>query len=163
MQNLLTTSGLYKNRLSTIFNGWHSPEIPLDPKLLDKLSDVKVEVAKSRERRSDQKLIFDCVNLVLQEIGHSAEHCAYQGAKLCCVPEDEALLAAQVWPVVKQKLSGGEKWAVGAAENGGPVVERLLGREVRGSGWTELMRSEISAISIEIAGQVLDELVGELW
>lgn len=161
VQNLLTTSGLYKNRLSTIFNGWHSLEIPLDPKLLDELSDVEEEVAKSREKRSNQKLIFDCVNLVLQEIGHSAEQCAYQSTKVCGVSEDETLLAAQVWPVVKNRLSGGEKCTVGGAENGSLVVDRLLGKELIGSGWTELMQSELAAISKEIAGHVLDELFGE--
>ncbi|KAH0455383.1 hypothetical protein IEQ34_015415 [Dendrobium chrysotoxum] len=161
VQNLLTTSGLYRNRLSTIFNGWHSPDIPLDPKLLDKLSDTKEEVVKTGERSSNQKLIFDCVNHVLQEIGHSAEQGAYQSTKVCCVPEDETLLAAQVWPVVKNRLSGGEKWTVGEAVNGSLVVDKLLGREVTGTGWSELLLSEIAVISKEIGEQVLDELIGE--
>ncbi|PKU69028.1 hypothetical protein MA16_Dca002296 [Dendrobium catenatum] len=138
-----------------------SSEIPLDPKLLDKLSDTKEEVVKTGERSSNQKLIFDCVNHVLQEIGHSAEQGAYQSTKVCCVAEDETLLAEQVWPVVKNRLSGGESWTVGEAVNGSLVVEKLLGREVKGTGWSELLLSEIATISKEIGEQVFDELIGE--
>ncbi|XP_020584078.1 uncharacterized protein LOC110027123 [Phalaenopsis equestris] len=161
VQNLLTASGLYKNKLSTIFNGWHSPDIPLDPNLLDELSDLKEGGVRNRERRSNQKLIFDCLNLVLQELGHSVEQGAYQSTAI--VAEDEGLLAAQVWPVVKSKLSGEGKRSAGEAENGGLVVERLLGRELTCSGgWTELMQSELAAISREIGEEVLEELVGEV-
>lgn len=148
VQNLLKASGLCKNSLNTIFNGWHSPDIPLDPKLLDNLSDLNDEAAKNREKRSNQKLIFDCVNVVLREIAHSAE----LGA-LHCLPGDEALLAGKVWPVVKKKLE--------EAENGSLVVDMMLGKEVMGSGWTELMQTEVAAISKEIGVHVLDELFGE--
>ncbi|KAK8934571.1 hypothetical protein KSP39_PZI015086 [Platanthera zijinensis] len=150
VQNLLISSGLCKNSLSTIFNGWHSPDIPLDPKLLEKLPNVNDEVRTNREKKAKQKLIFDFVNTVLRELAHSAEQGGYHR-----VPGDEALLAGQVWTVVKKKLF--------EAENGGPVVDRLLGMEVTGSGWTEFMQAQIAEISKEIGVQVLDDLVGEVF
>lgn len=150
VQNLLTSSGLCMNSLSTIFNGWHSPDIPLDPKLLDILPDVNDKAPINRERRAKQKLIFDFVNAVLREFARSAEQGAYHR-----IPGDEALLTGQVWSVVKKKLF--------EAENGGPVVDRLLGKEVTGSVWTELMQAQIAEISKEIGVQVLEDLVGEVF
>ncbi|KAG0491613.1 hypothetical protein HPP92_005011 [Vanilla planifolia] len=47
-QNLLSASGLFKNRPSFVFDGWHMPDTPLDSQLLDKLLDRDEEDAKSR-------------------------------------------------------------------------------------------------------------------
>jgi hypothetical protein len=53
--------------LGMVFTGWYLPDCPLDPALCDKLLDRKEEAAKSRERRSNQKLLFDYANMTLVE------------------------------------------------------------------------------------------------
>ncbi|XP_020084366.1 uncharacterized protein LOC109707491 isoform X1 [Ananas comosus] len=161
VQNLLSSSVLNSEKPNSVFAGWHSIDCPLNPNLLDKFLDRKEEAAKSRERRSNQRLLFDCVNAVLLEIGHSTLLGVYPWGKAHTVSQKSALLAAEVWDRVKNWFSNEAKFVHGESENAGVVVERVTRKEIEGNGWAELMRFEVNEISREIGGEVLEQLVGE--
>ncbi|PKA50464.1 hypothetical protein AXF42_Ash013678 [Apostasia shenzhenica] len=143
IKNLLSAAGLDNNDQSTIFNRWCSSEIPLDSKLRDKFAD-----------RSNHRLLFDFVNSVLLEIGHSAE--------LGGAPVDDISLASQVLFLYrKSRFSGDIELASIKNDINSQIVETLLRKEVGGIGWSELVKSETNIISKDIGGQVLDDLVVE--
>lgn len=164
VQRILSAAGLDNGKLNVAFR-WHSVHSPLDPILLDKFLNRKEEDAKSRERRSNQRLIFDCVNYVLLEISRTAYLGAYPWARACSVSRKKALAGAfigdEVQELVSDWFTGEEKLEPCMIDNGGLVVDRLSRREVGGNGWAESMQSEIDEISKEVGGKVLDELVWE--
>jgi len=162
VRSILSTAGLDNN---SVFAGWHSIDCPLDPILLGKFLDRKEEDAKSRERRSNQRLMFDCINYALLEIGRITYLGAYPWARAYSHIRKKALTRApigdEVWVLISDWFSGEGKLGSGETDNGSLVIDRLLRREVGGSGWAESMQSEIEEISKEIGGKVLDELVAE--
>nr|CAD1844046.1 unnamed protein product [Ananas comosus var. bracteatus] len=118
-------------------------------------------VLNIRERRSNQRLLFDCVNAVLLEIGHSTLLGVYPWGKAHTVSQKSTLLAAEVWDRVKNWFSNEAKFVHGESESAGVVGERVTRKEIEGNGWAELMRFEVNEISREIGGEVLEQLVGE--
>lgn len=163
VQRILSTAGLDYAKLNMVFR-WHSVHSPLDPILLDKLLDRKEEDAKSKEMRSSQRLIFDCVNSAMLEIGWTAYLGACPWARACSVRKTAlsgASIGDEVQELISDWFSREGKLEPGEINNGGLVVDRLLRREVGGDGWAKSMESEIDEIGGEICGKVLDELVRE--
>ncbi|KAJ6843032.1 uncharacterized protein M6B38_299805 [Iris pallida] len=150
---------------STILARWYSLDSPLDPVLLDEFLDRKGEEAKCRERRSNQRLLYDCVNAALLDIGRSALKQSYPYAWACgrawWDSQKCSLVAEEVWRSVRDLFSSEEERVAFKCGNRNVVVEGLVDREVAGRGWTESMRSEIDEFGEEIGREVLEELVKE--
>nr|XP_019705757.1 uncharacterized protein LOC105043126 isoform X2 [Elaeis guineensis]XP_019705758.1 uncharacterized protein LOC105043126 isoform X2 [Elaeis guineensis] len=164
VQKLLSSAGLDSEKSDMVFASWHSVDSPLDPILLDKFLDRKGEEAKSRERRSNQKLLFDCVNAALLEIGRTTLLSAYpwKGAYHHARRNTSRdTYPVEVWGLLRNWFSGEGKQVMYEADNSNLLMDRVLKREVEGRGWAESMRSEIDEISIEIGRDVLEDLVKE--
>lgn len=149
VETLLTVAGLQGDvQPDSFLARWHSPESPLNPSLRDKYIDLNgkdmLHEAKRRQKRSMQKLIFDCVNVVLVEI-------AEEGGSLRMVEE--------VWRRMGGWFSG-EGWCVGGDDNS-VVVEIMVRKEVVGNGWGDNFRGERGILGKEIEGMLLEELVQE--
>lgn len=164
VQKIVSSAGLGNLQLGTIFTGWYLPDCPLDPALCDKLLDRKEEAAKSRERRSNQKLLFDYVNMALFEIGHDTLLCAYPWRQARSVAWKETLAQVLVEELphhMRDWLYGLGKFAVNESDDAGAILERIMREELEGRGWVKSMRWELDEITEQIAGKVLQELVEE--
>ncbi|TKW05329.1 hypothetical protein SEVIR_7G168600v4 [Setaria viridis] len=164
VQRIVSSSGLGDLQLGTVFTGWHLPDCPLDPALCDKLLDRKEEAAKSRERRSNQKLLFDYVNMTLVEIGQDTLLRAYPWSQARSMAWKESLsldLVEEIPHLMTDWLYGSGKFAVNENDDAGTILERIMQQEVEGRGWVKSMRWELDGITELIAGEVLEELVEE--
>uniref|UniRef100_A0A0D9VPG4 DUF4378 domain-containing protein n=1 Tax=Leersia perrieri TaxID=77586 RepID=A0A0D9VPG4_9ORYZ len=170
IEKILSTAGFSKENTNDIFVGWHSHDFPLGTDVLDQFLERKVEDAKCRERRSNQKLLIDSVNAALLDIGQSK----LWGAYPCTDPHvnnaqristGDVLVVDEIWRLVKGWLSDddGEKHMVNAMDNASLVADWVVGKEIQGRSWPETLRLEVDEISKEICGEVLDELVGEAF
>lgn len=169
-QKLLSVAGLDGEvRTETFSARWHSLESPLDPSLRDKFATPHdldfLPEAKRRQRRSNWKLVFDCVNATLVE-GYGSDKCPLgrpcNGAKGRLL-EASPMLVDWVWTQMHKSISNEERCVL---EDGGDsnslVVERLVRKEVVGRGWDELLRLEIDNLEKEIEGKLLEELMQEV-
>lgn len=153
VQNLLSHANLSHNKDSTtILDKWHSLSSPLDPMLLHEFLDRKEEEeAKCRERRSNQRLTFDCVNAALLSIAHTTLFRNYP-----FVPQanckNSFSINEEVWRILNEWIS---------CENVEQhmLVEKFIKQEITGIGWVELMSGEVDEFSREIVEMVLEELV----
>ncbi|KAF5174864.1 Phosphatidylinositol n-acetyglucosaminlytransferase subunit p-related [Thalictrum thalictroides] len=150
---------------------WHSPECPLDPLLLDKFVNLKEDKVlwhdmKRRQQRSNQKLIFDCVNEALVEITKYRSDANLWG-RVSSATQDwasihESVTAEDVWNQIREWFPGGTKCVLSENEDHNSlVVERVVKKEVVGRGWVEQLRLEVDGIGKEIEGKVLEELMEE--
>ncbi|KAK1289612.1 hypothetical protein QJS10_CPB18g01855 [Acorus calamus] len=169
VQTLLYAAGLDNERCETVVFRWHSPERPLDPALLHKCflekkddEDRQLE-GKCRQRRSNQRLLFDCINAFLLEIGGCMLNPNLWSRSWCSGSQkgvsSGALVAEEVWGKLRELFSEAKR--VSGEIDGGLVVDRLVNEEVIGRGWSELMVSEINHIGREIEGEVFEELITE--
>ncbi|OEL37042.1 hypothetical protein BAE44_0001939, partial [Dichanthelium oligosanthes] len=164
VQRIVSSAGLGDLQLGMVFTGWYLPDCPLDPALCDKLLDRKEEAAKSRERRSNQRLLFDYVNMTLVEIGQDTLLCAYPSSQVRSMASKETLSLALVEEVpchMRDWLYGSGKFAVNENDDAGTILERIMQQEVEGRGWVKSMRWELDEITEQIAREVLEELVEE--
>jgi hypothetical protein len=163
VQKILSSAGLDDLQLDMVFSQWHSPDCPLDPGLCDKLLHRKEEAAKSRERRSNQKLLFDFVNMALIEIGEDALLCIGHWRQAHSTKCRETL--SQVLGVVPRHmrdwLYGLGKFALNDNDDAGTLLERIVQREVEGRGWMKSIRWELDEITMQLAWELLEELVEE--
>uniref|UniRef100_A0A0E0DFW7 DUF3741 domain-containing protein n=1 Tax=Oryza meridionalis TaxID=40149 RepID=A0A0E0DFW7_9ORYZ len=162
VQEIVSSAGLCHLQLSMVFTGWYLPESPLDPALCDKFLDRKEEDAKSRERRSHQKLIFDSVNMALVEIGQDTLLCSYPWSRACLRTWREKLsetLGEEVWNIVSDWLYGDGSFAANKDDNAGIILERIMQEEVEGKGWIKLLTMETDEITEQIASEVLEDIV----
>lgn len=173
VQTLIQSAGFDGRVQSDIFfTRWHSPDNPLDPSLRDKYTGNEKEPlheAKRRQRRSNRKLVFDCVNAALVEItGYGSESDRSMRAVSCSGAQDMHLegelpmLVDHVWARMKEWFSGeaGCFWVDGGDSNS-LVVERVVRNEVVGKGWSDQMRMELDSLGKEIEVNLLEELVDE--
>ena len=164
VQKLLSSAGFQNEKSCMIFTRWHSLESPLNPMLLDKYLDRKEEEAKCRERRSNQRLPFDCVNAALLNVGQSAILASYPRAGACSGAWKDGTAGAsvteEVCELVRNWYSGEEKSPPSEPRSINPVVDRVVKREIVGRGWAEFMWLEMYEFSQEVGGLVL-ELVEE--
>ncbi|KAM0836343.1 hypothetical protein ACQ4PT_062382 [Festuca glaucescens] len=164
VQKILSAAGLGNLQVSMVFTGWYSAGSPLDPALCDKFLDRKEEAAKSRERRSNQKLLFDCVNMALLETGQDALQNTYPWGKACLGAWRETLsqdLLEEVWSRVRGWLYGAEWFTANEHADAATMLERVVQQEVEVGGWVKSERSETDEITKQIAVRLLEELVGE--
>ncbi|XP_052623910.1 uncharacterized protein LOC111881305 isoform X1 [Lactuca sativa] len=164
VETLLSVAGLHKTRSNSLFARWHSPESPLDPSLRDKymnLTEKDSILSQNKQRhhhhRSMTKLVFDCVNEALMDIGSGG------GAHMAMMMTS-ALVGDRVWARMKEWLfSGEERWGEwdDSDGDGGSVVEEVVRKEVVGRGWVEGLRLEIDDTRKDIEGKLLEELVEE--
>ncbi|KAJ6798840.1 Uncharacterized protein M6B38_211245 [Iris pallida] len=166
VQKLLSSASLLDSGDSTVFARWHSLDSPLDPTLLDEFLDRKEEEAKCRERRSNQRLLFDCVNAALLDIGWSTMKSSHPYTRPCGGALGDGkkcfLVAEEVWRLVRDWFSSVDKQVSCEGENRNLTVEGLVKQDVAGSGWSESMRSEIDEFSKEIGREVLEDLLKEV-
>ncbi|KAM0938974.1 hypothetical protein DsansV1_C22g0173791 [Dioscorea sansibarensis] len=163
VQKLLSSASLDDKNSKTIFSGWHSVDCPLNWVLLDGFLDEKEEESKYMVKRSNQRLLFDCVNTALLEIGQAAIYNAYPHAKSFAgtrkvVPSGTS--AAEVWKLVRDKFSVQEKYSSETGNNN-VLIDQVVKKEVGGSEWTELLWWELDDISKGISKKVLEELIRE--
>lgn len=164
VRKLLSSAGLDSEKPDMVFSKWYSVDSPFNPILVDKFLDPKDEEARSREKRANQRLLFDCVNAALLEIGQSTLLNAYPWKGPYHHPQKDtspdALCAVEVWGVVRNWFSG-ERKLVAGDDSCSLVVDRVLRREVEGRGWAESLKSEIDEIITESGGEILEDLVRE--
>lgn len=167
VEKILTSVGFCNEKAQDIFVRWHSLDCPLDPAVLDQLLERKVEDAKCRERRSNQRLLIDSVNAALLDIGQSklwgAYPCAARYSNAPTVATCDALVTDEAWGLVKSWLFDDENDIAGLGDNAGLAADWVVGKDIHGKGWSEMLRLEVDEISKEICGDVLGELVGEAF
>lgn len=157
VQTLLTTAGLIGEVQSDSFLArWHSSETPLDPSLRDNYIDFQDKEAlhetKRTQKRSMQKLVFDCVNAALLDIaGYGLDSCRRANASLRMVD--------QVWSRVSTWISG--DFTGDCGDDNSPLVARVVRNEVAGKGWVDCSRLEMDNLEKEIEGKLLEDLVQE--
>ncbi|XP_043721278.1 uncharacterized protein LOC122668810 [Telopea speciosissima] len=169
---LLSAAGLdHEEQSGTVFARWHSPDNPLDPSLVDKICKLKDEKAllhesKRRQHRSNQRLLFDCVNVALVDImGYGSDVSSW--AKASYMNKNTHSVGSpvtvdEVWGRVKELFSKEATCFLGEnGDNNSLVVETMVRKEVVGKGWEELMRLEMDAIGKEIEREMLEKLLDE--
>ncbi|KAM7271861.1 hypothetical protein ACFE04_031075 [Oxalis oulophora] len=158
IRTILSAAGFNGEIQPDTFARWHSLESPLDPSLRDKYANTNekelVQEAKRRHRRSNKKLVFDCVNASLIE---STRY----GSTFCI----ESHLADHMWAEMKEWF--GSEVRYGSGDDYGLVVDRVVRHEVAGNGWVESFGLELEKVRNEIEGKLVQELVedltAELW
>jgi hypothetical protein len=167
IEKILSSAGFCNEKTQDIFARWHSLDCPLDPAVLDQLLERKLEDAKCRERRSNQRLLIDSVNAALLDIGQSnlwgAYPCTGRQANAQRVATCDVLLTDEAWRLVKSWLFDDEKHIVSGGDNAGFVADWVVSKEIHGKGWSEMLRLEMDEISKEICREILSELVGEAF
>ncbi|CAK7349474.1 unnamed protein product [Dovyalis caffra] len=172
VQTLLTAAGLDSEvQLDSLFAKWHSPESPLDPSLRDKYANLNdkelLHEARRRQRRSNRKLVFDCVNSVLVEItGHvsdgSTRAVTCSGVQNRLTEGAQTMIVDYVWAQLKEWFCSDVKCAIlDGGDSNSLVLEMVVRKEVVGKGWLDKMRVELDNLGNEIEGKLLDELVEE--
>ncbi|KAK4366130.1 hypothetical protein RND71_014010 [Anisodus tanguticus] len=171
VQILLTVAGLDEVQSDALSTMWHSPGSPLDPSFREKYIDMNEEKtlneAKRRQRRSTQKLVFDCVNAALLEIaGHGPDNCERAIPSMGVhnnLPQGTRLvLLDQVWGQMKEWFSSEVKYLFSdVGDLNSLLVEGLVSKEVMGKSWLENLRLELDNVGIEIEEKLLEELVHE--
>ncbi|KAI3461014.1 hypothetical protein Pfo_017677 [Paulownia fortunei] len=172
VKTLLSVAGLQGEVQSNSFLArWHSPESPLDPSLREKYIDLNdketLHEAKRRQKRSMQKLVFDCVNAALVEIaGYGSD---WGQRAIPCIEANNSIMENasstmldKVWAQMNAWFSGEFRCVLGdCGDENSLVVERVVRKEVVGKGWIENVRLERDNLGKEIEGQLLEELVLE--
>ncbi|KAK6164352.1 hypothetical protein DH2020_001216 [Rehmannia glutinosa] len=160
VKTLLSVAGLQGEVQSNSFlSKWHSPESPLDPSLRDEYIDLNdkqtLHEPKERQKRSIQKLVFDCVNEVLLDIAGYESDLGQKAIPCNCILDE-------VWARMKVWFSGEDEYVLGecGADNS-VVAERVVRKEVVGKGWNNHFKSEMDNLGKEIGGKLLEELVLE--
>ncbi|KAK6143979.1 hypothetical protein DH2020_020799 [Rehmannia glutinosa] len=153
VKTLLSAAGLQDEvqiQSNSFLSRWHSPESPLDPSLRDKYINPNDKEtpheAKRRQKRSMQKLVFDCVNAALVDLSGHGTDSAQHGSTLL----DE------VWARMNTLFSSGD-----CGDETGLVVERVVRKEVVGKWWIENLRLEMDILGKEIEGNLLEMLLEE--
>ncbi|XP_052187498.1 uncharacterized protein LOC127798169 [Diospyros lotus] len=175
VQSLLSSVGLDgKVQKNSFFVTWHLPESPLDPSLRDvyiDLNDKEIACeAARRQRRSTQKLVFDCVNAALVdmtrdgwETNSMATPCDWPAQNQHLDPS--SILVDQVWTRLEEWFSWKGRCAPGDVDadmdGDGQVVEALVRNEVVGKGLAERVKLEKVGMGKELEAKLLDELVQE--
>lgn len=167
VQKLLSAAGLDDQVLSDSFYvRWHSNESPLDPSLKDKYANLNdkepLHEAKRRQRRSNQKLIFDCVNTALMEMTSYGSEKYLRGRMHRHPVGESPLLMDLILSQMKELISSEMRFVWGnCGYSNSMMVEMYVRKEVVGKGWSELMGLEMDNFGREIEGKLLEELVEE--
>ncbi|KAJ1416841.1 DUF3741-associated sequence motif [Sesbania bispinosa] len=174
VQKLLSAAGLDdQEQYDSFHTRWYSLESPLDPSLRDTYANINdkdpqhLHEAKRRKMRSNQKLVFDCVNAALLEfVGYGSENyfnsSMYSGSHSRPLVQEgtPSPLMDHIVAQMKELIASGMSsvWE-DCGDNHSLVVESVVRKEVVQIGWVELMRLEIDLLGREIEGKLIEELV----
>ncbi|MED6134734.1 hypothetical protein PIB30_039736 [Stylosanthes scabra] len=177
VEKLLSAAGVDDDQVQNdSFNiRWHSLESPLDPSLRDKyvnLNDKEhqhLSEAKRRKMRSNQKLVFDCVNAVILELmNNNGGECGPRKNHKCRVHSNNgvqksascSLSVDHIVDQMKELMASGVRcvWE-DCGDSHRLVVENVVKKEVVGIGWVELMELEIDILEMEIERDLIQEIV----
>ncbi|KAG8640290.1 uncharacterized protein LOC110629793 isoform X2 [Manihot esculenta] len=170
IQTLLSAAGLDGNmQLDSFFAEWHSNERSLDPASINKYANIDdkelLHEAKRRQRRSNRKLIFDCVNAALMEItgcgmDRSTKGMLCTGVHNRFVQETSPMLVEHLWAQMKEWFySGGRCTFEDSGDNSSLMVERVVKKEVVGKVWSDNEKVELDNLGKELSAKLLTELV----
>jgi hypothetical protein len=161
VQNIMASAGLDDDdaRSSMVFTGWHLLDCPLDPLLRKKLLEL-------RERRSYRRLLVDCVNVALVEIGENALLLsAFAWSKARCRTwrreNSSPDFGVEVWSILKDWIHGARMFVVSKRDNTGIMMDKIVKQEVEGSVWVKMTLSQVVDITEQIQEGVLEELVAD--
>lgn len=159
---LLSFSNLADEKSAALLEKSHSLDSPLNPVLLDELLEQKGEEGKCRERRSNQMLYFDSVNIALKGICQCLLADAYPWPTTVRRSRKrvESTLSVRdaVWFRIKDCFSEDGSCASAKAENSKKYVNHLVMREAAGGGLVESMWLEMDEVGKEICEEMLEEL-----
>lgn len=140
---------------------------PLDPRLLEKLSDHQAEEIKSRERRSKERLLFDAVNEALTELTWTTELSAYPWGRTCCSQrkahgDDSSCNSAadEIWRVIRN-WSILDKYPPGEVIERNLLLEMILKREVVETATADTARLETFEVCATVCTVLLEDLLEE--
>ncbi|XP_066328009.1 uncharacterized protein [Miscanthus floridulus] len=157
VQNIMSSAGLGTSQSRMVFTGWHLPDHPLDPVLYNKVSELQ-------EKSSYRRLLSDCVNVALIEIGENTLLSAFPWSKRhsrtwrgTSSPD----LGVEVWSILKDWIYGARMFVVSKRDNAGIILDRIVKQEVEARGWVKLMMAQVVDITEELEGGVMEELVEE--
>jgi len=157
VQNIMSSAGLGTSQSRMVFTGWHLPDHPLDPVLCNKASELQ-------EKSSYRRLLFDCVNVALIEIGENTLLSAFPWSKRhsrtwrgTSSPD----LGVEVWSILKDWIYRARMFVVSKRDNAGIILDRIVKQEVEARGWVKLMMAQVVDITEELGGEVMEELVEE--
>ncbi|KAF2307199.1 hypothetical protein GH714_025397 [Hevea brasiliensis] len=170
IQTLLSAAGLDGNmQLDSFFARWHSHDSPLDQALRNKYANLNdkelLHEAKRRQRRSNRKLVFDCVNAALMEITECGSDMSTRGmpctgAHARFVQGASPMLVEHLWAQMKEWFCGEVRCTFeDSGDSSRLVLERVVRKEVVGKGWSDNMRAELDNLGKEIEDKLLAELV----
>ncbi|RLM79156.1 uncharacterized protein C2845_PM12G11730 [Panicum miliaceum] len=157
VQNIMSSAGLGSSQSSMVFTGWHLPDYPRDPVLCNKVSELQ-------EKSSYRRLLFDCVNIALIEIGENALLSSFPWSKRHprtwrnTSPPD---LGVEVWSILKDWIYGARMFVVSRRDNAGIMLDRIVKQEVEGRGWVNSLMLQVVDITEHLEGGVMEELVEE--
>ncbi|RLM79191.1 uncharacterized protein C2845_PM12G20510 [Panicum miliaceum] len=157
VQNIMSSAGLGSSQSSMVFTGWHLPDYPRDPVLCNKVSELK-------EQSSYRRLLFDCVNIALIEIGENALLSSFPWSKRhprtwrnTSSPD----LGVEVWSILKDWIYGAQMFVVSRRDNAGIMLDRIVKQEVEGRGWVNSVILQVVDITEHLEGGVMEELLEE--
>ncbi|VAI51445.1 unnamed protein product [Triticum turgidum subsp. durum] len=140
---------------------------PLDPRLLEKLSDHQAEEIKSREKRSKERLLFDAVNEALTELTWTTELSAYPWGRTFCSQrkdrdDDSSCNSAadEIWRVIRN-WSILDKYPPGEVIERNLLLEMILKREVVETATADTTRLETFEVCAMVCTVVLEDLLEE--
>ncbi|KAI0500450.1 hypothetical protein KFK09_018662 [Dendrobium nobile] len=158
IHKLISSSNLANESSTTVLAKSHSLDCPLDPILLDDLLEREGEETKYREKRSNQKLLFDYVSFSLKEIGNSSLVNAYPWNTTTTMARMKTNPTVTDAVLCRVKDCFSEEEICTSAENTKQFVDYLVKKEVIRSGLTEPMWLEMDDFGKEIGEKMLDEL-----
>jgi hypothetical protein len=157
VQNIMSSSRLGRAQSNMVFTGWHLPDYPLDPVLCNKILEL-------REQSSYRRLLVDCVNAALVEIGENALLSAFPCSRAHSRTLNDTSgpdLRVEVWSILKDWLYGARMFVVSKKGNAGVMSDRIVKQEIDGRGWVKTMIMQVVDITEELEGGVMEELVEE--
>ncbi|KAL6899595.1 hypothetical protein ACP4OV_006253 [Aristida adscensionis] len=155
VQNIMSSAGFSSAQSSTVFAGWHLPDHPLNPVLCNKVLELW-------DQTSYQKLLFDCVNVALIEIGENALLSAFPSKAHSGTRRDSSPdLGVEVWSILKDWIYGVRTCVVGKRSNTGMTLDRIVKQEIEGRGWVKLMMLQVVEITEQLEGGVMEQLMEE--
>ncbi|KAL0913618.1 hypothetical protein M5K25_017095 [Dendrobium thyrsiflorum] len=158
IHKLISSSSLANESSTTVLAKSHSLDSPLDPILLDDLLEREGEETKYREKRSNQKLLFDYVSFSLKEIGYSSLVNAYPWSTRTTMARIKTNPTVTEAVLCRVKDCFSEEEICTSDESNKQFVDNLVKKEVIRSGLAEPMWLEMDDFSKEIGEKLLDEL-----
>ncbi|KAL8146866.1 hypothetical protein AgCh_004555 [Apium graveolens] len=168
VEALLSAVGLNSEVQSDkLISSLYSLDSPLDPSLRENYIDLNnwgtLHGVQQRQRKSTLKLVFDCVNSVLTDLGGCGSATCQRGmfhSDSPCKIHDHtsSTIVDSVWNQIKEWFCGE---VMGVFGYNSLVVERVVSKEVAGKRWVEHLTIEIEDILKEIENNLLEELVQE--